>query len=127
MLDFAARVGLRRFHHVSTAYICGLRSGRVLESELDQGQSLGNVYEESKLAAEKMLREARFLDVLTVYRPASIVGDSHTGATTNYHGFYLPLQLAYAFSGMVPPEVMDERFAAHSGPQRPRGERISCR
>ena len=59
LLEFCRRTGIRRFHHVSTAYICGLREGRVLESELDQGQPLGNVYEESKLAAEKMLRGAR--------------------------------------------------------------------
>jgi thioester reductase-like protein len=115
LLEFCRRGGIRRFHHVSTAYVCGLREGRVLETEADQGQSLGNVYEESKLAAEKMLRDAACLDVLTVYRPASIVGDSRTGATTNYHGFYLPLQLAYAFSGTVPPEVMDERFSALLG------------
>lgn len=115
LLEFCRRVGLRRFHHISTAYICGLRNGRVLETEVDLGQPLGNVYEESKLAAEKMLRGAGSLDVLTVYRPASIVGDSQSGLTTNYHGFYLPLQLAYSFSGMIPPEVMDERFSSKLG------------
>ena len=115
MLEFCGTTGIRRFHHVSTAYICGLRTGRVLETELDLGQPLGNVYEESKLAAEMMLRQAQCLDVLTVYRPASIVGDSQTGAVNNYHGFYLPLQLAYAFSAAVPPEVMDQRFSALLG------------
>ncbi len=115
LLEFCRQAGIRRFHHVSTAYICGLREGRVLETELDEGQSLGNVYEESKLAAEKMLREAGFLDILTVYRPASIVGDSQTGMTTNYHGFYLPLQLAYTLAGTIPAEVMDQRFSALLG------------
>ena len=42
--------------------------------------------------------------------------------TTNYHGFYLPLQLAHAFSGTMPPEVMDQRFSALLRPDRPRGE-----
>ena len=115
LLEFCCHAGIRRFHHVSTAYLCGLRQGRVLETELDEGQPLGNVYEESKLAAEKMLARRPFLDSLTVYRPASIVGDSQTGATTSYHGFYLPLQLAYAFSGSVPPEVMDQRFSTLLG------------
>jgi thioester reductase-like protein len=115
LLEFCRTTRIRRFHHVSTAYICGLRTGRVLESELDLGQALGNVYEESKLAAEKLLRDAQCLDVLTVYRPASIVGDSETGAANNFHGFYLPLQLAYAFSAAVPPEVMDQRFSALLG------------
>ena len=115
LLEFCREAGIRRLHHVSTAYVCGLREGRVLESELDEGQQLGNVYEQSKQAAEKMLRGADFLDALTVYRPASIVGHSRTGATTNYHGFYLPLQLAYAFSSAVPPEVMDARFSTLLG------------
>ncbi len=115
LLAFCRQAGIRRFHHVSTAYVCGLREGRVLESELDMGQQLGNVYEQSKLAAEKLLRGAECFDSLTVYRPASIVGHSVTGATTNYHGFYLPLQLAYAFSVAVPPEVMDARFSALLG------------
>jgi thioester reductase-like protein len=114
LVQFCLSAGLRRFHHVSTAYICGLREGRVFEHELDLGQKLGNVYEESKLAAEKMLRESGF-ERLTVYRPASIVGDSHDGFTSSYHGFYLPLQLAHAFSADLPPERMNDRFLAELG------------
>jgi len=110
LLEFCRQAGIRKFHHVSTAYICGLRSGRILETELDVGQEMGNVYEDSKIKAEKLLRAADHLDVLTVYRPASIVGDSQTGFSTNYHGFYLPLQLAYSFSSRVPPRQMNERF-----------------
>lgn len=114
LLDFCHATGIRQFHHVSTAYLCGLRTGRILESELDVGQTLGNVYEDSKLQAEKLVRQAGF-DLLTVYRPASIVGDSQTGYTSNYHGFYLPLQLAYAFSNTIPPAHMNERFCARLG------------
>jgi thioester reductase-like protein len=114
LLNFCVSAGLRRFHHISTAYVCGLREGRVFETELDVGQKLGNVYEESKIGAEKMLREGRF-ESLTVYRPASIVGDSQNGFTSSYHGFYLPLQLAYVFSGELPAEKMDERFSAGLG------------
>jgi hypothetical protein len=33
------------------------------------------------------------LDSLTVYRPAIILGDSQTGYTTTFHGFYVPLKL----------------------------------
>src|SRR3989304_6320552 len=70
LLDCCRRLGIRRFHHVSTAYICGLRQGRVREDELDVGQTMGNVYEESKIEAEKMLRAADWLDQGTVFRPA---------------------------------------------------------
>ncbi|QEG35091.1 SDR family oxidoreductase [Bythopirellula goksoeyrii] len=109
MLQFCREVGIRRFHHVSTAYICGLRNGRILESEVDLGQELGNVYEQSKLRAEKLVREADF-DSLTVYRPASVVGDYHTGFVTTTHGFYLPLQLAHIVADKIYVGDMNERF-----------------
>ena len=109
MLQFCGEVGLRRFHHVSTAYICGLRNGRILESEVDLGQELGNVYEQSKLRAEKLVRQANF-DELTIYRPASVVGDFHTGFVTTTHGFYLPLQLAHIVADKIYVGDMNERF-----------------
>ncbi len=90
--------GIRHFHHVSTAYLCGLRTGRILESELDLGQTCGNDYERSKMAAEKQIREAPFLESATFYRPASVLGDSVTGYTTNFHGFYSPLQVLYSMA-----------------------------
>jgi thioester reductase-like protein len=115
LLELCRDAGIRRFHHVSTAYLCGLRTGRVLETELDLGQELGNVYEASKLAAEKLIRDAQWLDQATFYRPASILGDSRTGYTVQYHGFYLPLQLAYTMSGRIPPEEMGDRFFRRLG------------
>jgi thioester reductase-like protein len=110
VLDLCRETGIRKFHHVSTAYICGLRGGRIYEDEVDLGQQNGNVYEVSKLAAEKMVRAADFLDQVTVYRPASVVGDSQTGYTVSSHGFYLPLQLAYVIADKIPTELMGERF-----------------
>jgi nucleoside-diphosphate-sugar epimerase len=101
MLELCRLTGIRQFHHVSTAYVCGLREGRVLESDVDVGQTAGNVYEKTKLQAELLVREADFLDPPTVYRPAIIVGDSHTGYTTTYHGFYAPLKLAHTMVSKV--------------------------
>ncbi len=96
VLDLCRKTGIRQFHHVSTAYVCGLRTGRVLESQLDVGQQSGNDYEKSKIQAETMVREADFLDPPTIYRPAIIIGDSHTGYTTTFHGFYTPLKIGQA-------------------------------
>lgn len=98
VLELCRRTGIREFHHVSTAYVCGLRSGRVLESELDVGQQFGNDYERSKVESEKMVREAEFLGPVTVYRPAIIVGDSKTGRTSTFHGFYAILRLAHTMA-----------------------------
>ncbi|MGA2619629.1 MAG: SDR family oxidoreductase [Thermoguttaceae bacterium] len=103
MLDLCRYAGIRQFHYVSTAYVCGLREGLVLESEVDLGQTPGNAYEKSKLQAELMVRAADFLDPPTIYRPSIIVGDSETGFTTTFHGFYTPLKLAHAMAGKVLP------------------------
>lgn len=84
---------LRKLHYVSTAYVCGLREGVAYESELDCGQTFRNEYEESKLQAEILVRSAKFIDQLTVYRPAVISGDSVTGYTNTYHGLYLYLRV----------------------------------
>jgi thioester reductase-like protein len=101
MLELCRCTGIRQFHHVSTAYVCGLRAGRILENEDDIGQTPGNVYEKTKLQAELLVRRAEFLDRSTVYRPSIIVGDSQTGYTTTYHGFYAPLKLAHTMASKV--------------------------
>jgi thioester reductase-like protein len=93
-LALAREVGIEHFHHVSTAYVCGLRTGTVAEDDLDVGQAFGNDYETSKNEAEKMVREAGFASA-TVYRPSIIVGDSQTGYTSTYHGFFAGLRLGH--------------------------------
>jgi len=101
MLELCRCTGIRQFHHVSTAYVCGLREGRVLESDVDVGQTPGNVYEKTKLEAEMLVRGADFINPPTIYRPSIIVGDSQTGYTTTYHGFYVPLKLAHTMASKV--------------------------
>lgn len=93
-IALAQAAGIEHFHHVSTAYVCGLRSGVVHEDDLDVGQAFGNDYETSKCEAEKMVRAADFASA-TVYRPSIIVGDSETGYTSTYHGFYAGLRLGH--------------------------------
>lgn len=102
VLEFCRGLGIREFHHVSTAYIAGLRHGRVLESEGDVGQEFGNDYERSKLTAETLVRSADFIDPPTVFRPGIIIGDSQTGYSTTYHGFYAALQLAHTIVKSLP-------------------------
>ena len=69
---------LRRFAHVSTAFVCGDREGRVLETDGDVGQRFHNVYERVKLDAEAALtRQAAHTEVdLVVLRPSIVVGDA---------------------------------------------------
>jgi thioester reductase-like protein len=67
---------LRRWGHLSTAYVCGKRSGTVFEDEGDVGQDFHNPYERVKLEAETSMRaagERLGLDV-RVFRPSVVVG-----------------------------------------------------
>jgi thioester reductase-like protein len=100
MLALAQETGLRHVHHVSTAYVCGLRSGVVKEDDLDVGQTFGNDYERTKVEGEKLVHAAActaggFLDTATIYRPSIIVGDSSTGWTSTYHGLFAALRLGH--------------------------------
>lgn len=95
VVGLARAAGIGEFHHVSTAYVCGLRSGRVLETELDVGQRFGNDYERSKVEAETLVHGADHLRSVTIYRPAIIVGDSRSGFTSTYHGFYALARLGH--------------------------------
>ena len=97
VLALCRDLGIRRYHHVSSAYVCGTRRGRILETELDVGQTPGNDYERSKIESEKAAVSAPFLDVCTVHRPSIIVGDLVTGFTNTFHGFYKPLRIVQPF------------------------------
>jgi len=104
VLDLCEKADIFQFLHMSTAYVCGLREGVVRETELDVGQETGNDYEQSKIQAEKMVHAAEFIDDLTICRPAIIIGDSQTGYTSTYHGFYAALQLAHTLARAAGPD-----------------------
>ncbi len=99
VLDFTRETGIATMHYVSTAYVCGMREGQILEDELDCGQQFRNVYERSKFEAELMVRDASHLESTTIYRPVVVAGDSRTGYTSTYHGLFVYLRM---FSMFVP-------------------------
>jgi len=76
---------LARWAHVSTAFVCGDRSGTVGEADGDVGQRLHNAYERVKLAAETAIREAgRAGGVeVSVLRPSIVVGAAPATAGGN--------------------------------------------
>ena len=104
-LDLANRCGIRQLHYMSTAYVCGNRNETILESDFDDSHGFRNEYERSKFASEKMVRESKDIDSLTVYRPVVISGDSQSGFTSTYHGLFVYLRL---FSLFVPEHARDE-------------------
>jgi thioester reductase-like protein len=93
LLQVAAEMKIPRWHQISTAFVCGKRTGLIQETELDHGQQFHNPYEKSKCEAEICVREAEGI-CATIYRPSVIVGDGRTGYTSSYVGFYRFLELA---------------------------------
>jgi 2-alkyl-3-oxoalkanoate reductase len=84
---------LARWAHVSTAFVCGERSGTVRETDADPAPRFHNVYERVKLEAEHAVRAAgRRLGVdVRVLRPSIVVGAAPPTAGGN------PSNLFFAF------------------------------
>jgi thioester reductase-like protein len=90
----ARRGRLARLLHVSTYGVAGSRSGTIAPEDLPPaGARFRNGYEESKAAAERWLRERTGELPITIVRPSAVVGDSATGATSNFNVIYFPLML----------------------------------
>jgi thioester reductase-like protein len=104
MLELASwihrRRGLRRFAHVSTAYVAGTHAGGFGEHELERGQGFNNTYERSKWEAERLVRAHFSRLPIQVFRPSIVVGDERSGWTPSFNVIYTPLR-AYA-KGTLP-------------------------
>jgi thioester reductase-like protein len=73
---------------VSTCYVAGRRTGRILETELEHNAGFRNFYEETKYLAELEVEKLKSHLPVTIYRPSVVVGDSQTGETAKYDGIY---------------------------------------
>ena len=103
VIDWANRHGVHAIHAVSTAYTCGWNKGNIPEQFHEPKPGFQTDYEHSKWVAERQLRAwgDQPGHTLTVYRPSFLVGDSDTGYTTQFGGFY---QFAWLIS------VLKQRF-----------------
>ena len=78
--DFARRARkLRHYHYVSTCYVAGKRTGRILETELAHTAGFRNYYEETKYLAELEVQALQSELPVTIHRPSVVCGDSRTG------------------------------------------------
>src|SRR6266550_2440489 len=79
---------LRNYHYVSTCYVAGKRTGRILEIELGHAAGFRNYYEETKYLAELEVDALKSELPVTIHRPSVVCGDSHSGETAKYDGIY---------------------------------------
>ncbi len=87
-----AVIGLARrlsatLHHVSSIAVAGTFPGVYTEADFDVSQELPTPYHRTKFEAEQLVRDAAGLRH-RIYRPAVVVGDSHTGEMDKVDGPY---------------------------------------
>jgi nucleoside-diphosphate-sugar epimerase len=90
LLQFALLGRKKHFHFISSIFVAGKSNGAFYERDFNKNQGFNNSYEESIFNAESVVRRfaRQYLLPFTIYRPSIIVGDSHTGWTRCYNGFY---------------------------------------
>lgn len=98
LLAFVQGLDTRAFHFVSTAYVQNGYKGVCREERVPSPALATNDYERSKILAEQAVLEREGIGPVTIHRPSIVVGDSQTYATSTYHGFYAPLQVAMQFA-----------------------------
>lgn len=109
LLEWAGRHDVKRIHAVSTAYVCGSHTEPVGEVVHHPKPKFQTEYEHSKWIAETRLTAWGEQDghVMTITRPSFLVGDSQTGYTSQFGGFY---QLARMVS------ILKDQYAnGHNG------------
>jgi thioester reductase-like protein len=97
---------LRRFCHISTAYVAGDHPGEFTEDELEVGQGFRNAYARSKFEAELVVRERSAQLPILVLRPSIVVGERSSGWTSSFNVLYPPLK---AFSRGAYPVIPARR------------------
>lgn len=89
ILSLAEKAGVKAFHYVSTAYVCGKHDGLALEDQM-QAKDFFNSYEKSKFEAEKLVRSSSL--PFSIYRPSIVVGRRSDGKIRKPLAFYRLLE-----------------------------------
>ncbi len=102
LLQMLQMADVESFHLISTAYVSNCLAVAndeanyiCRETPIESHQRGRNDYESSKIAAEDMVLQCDWIGTRTILRPSIIVGDSATGYTSTYHGFYAPLKVCH--------------------------------
>lgn len=85
-LALATALQVQEFNAISTAYVAGVRGGRIAEARAVEGDT-NNLYEKSKLDVETMLHGPHPFGV-RIFRPSIVIGHSRTCGAMNFSGLY---------------------------------------
>lgn len=102
VLNFAATQRLKRYHHISSAYVVGneVSHGDFNNDDVNDLNGFNNAYEKTKYIGELLVRKYASLFQLpaAIYRPSIIVGHSRTGYTKCFKGMYSFAKALYLVS-----------------------------
>ncbi|HVZ42287.1 MAG TPA: SDR family oxidoreductase [Ramlibacter sp.] len=101
-VDFAKAIDARHFHHVSSIAAAGLYEGVFREDMFEEAENYEHPYFMTKHASEKIVRTECKVP-WTVYRPAMVVGDSHTGEMDKIDGPYYFFKIIQRMRQILPP------------------------
>ncbi|MEW6706832.1 MAG: SDR family oxidoreductase [Pseudomonadota bacterium] len=101
-VEFAKAIDAGHFHHVSSIASAGLYEGVFREDMFEEAENLDHPYFMTKHESEKIVRKECKVP-WTVYRPAMVVGDSHTGEMDKIDGPYYFFKLIQRMRQILPP------------------------
>lgn len=95
-LELASYLGVP-LHYISTAYIAHENSDRVAYEAPVCRVQLRNIYEKTKCDAEILIHQWQEAGKgkMVIYRPSILIGDSRTGETQSFTGYYGPAQFLW--------------------------------
>ena len=101
-VEIAKAIDAGHLHHVSSIAAAGMYEGVFREDMFDEAEGLDHPYFMTKHESEKIVRKESKVP-WTVYRPALVVGDSHTGEMDKIDGRYYFLKLIQGMRQILPP------------------------
>lgn len=87
MLELAVRGRATFFNYISTAYVAGRRTDRIIEQPARDAGVAQNAYEESKIRGETLVGDCDRLPT-RILRPSIVIGHSGTHAAISSSGLY---------------------------------------
>ncbi|MBX3622151.1 MAG: SDR family oxidoreductase [Rhizobacter sp.] len=102
LVEFAKAIDAGHLHHVSSIAAAGLYEGVFREDMFSEAENLDHPYFMTKHESEKIVRTECKVP-WTVYRPALVVGDSHTGEMDKIDGPYYFFKLIQRMRQILPP------------------------
>ncbi len=85
--------GIKRFSHLSTAYVAGKQKDVVSENSLTDNYGFLSNYERSKYEGELEIRKSEL--PFSIFRPGMIVGDTESGYVKTFNTIYVLLRLYF--------------------------------